>query len=322
LPDEGRFPSLDGAIEWLNSPPLTVPELRGNVVLIDFWTYTCINWLRTLPYIRGWHEKYRGNGLVVIGVHTPEFSFEGDLENVRRAVSDLGVEHPVAVDSDYKVWTAFSNRYWPARYVIDAGGHIRHHHFGEGLYDQTERVLQQLLADAGADDVDPTLVSVQGQGVEASADWDNVLTPETYTGYARAENFASPGRPRPDAAHTYTTPERLELNQWALDGSWTLQPEAAVLNGPNGRIAYRFHARDVNLVMAPGDPPAPVRFRVLIDGRPPAGGHGLDIDDNGNGTVTEPRMYQLIRQPPPITDRLLEIEFLDPGAQAFVFTFG
>jgi thiol-disulfide isomerase/thioredoxin len=322
LPSEGRFPPLDGATDWLNSAPLTPSDLRGRVVLVDFWTYTCINWLRTFPYIRGWYEKYRDNELVVIGVHTPEFSFEGEIDNVRREVADFGVEHPVAVDSDYKIWTEFANRYWPARYLIDATGHIRHHHFGEGAYDRTERAIQRLLADAGADGADSTLVTPEAQGVEAAADWDNLQSAETYTGYARAQNFASPGRPVGNAPHDYTVPQRLPLNEWALSGEWTLQQEAAVLNQPNGRIVYRFHARDVNLVMAPGRPDAPVRFRVLIDGSPPGAAHGLDVDEDGNGTVAEPRVYQLIRQPAPITDRLFEIEFLDAGLRSFVFTFG
>jgi thiol-disulfide isomerase/thioredoxin len=319
---EGELPSLDGATGWLNSKPLTAVGLRGNVVLVQFWTYTCINWLRTLPYVRAWAEKYEGQGLVVIGVHTPEFPVEHNLENVRRAATDLMVDYPIAIDSDYAIWNAFDNQYWPALYVVDAQGHIRHHHFGEGAYEESERALQRLLAEAGAQHVDDTLVEVDARGVETAADWDSLQSPESYLGYGRAESFASPGRPELDEHHVYTAPERLRRNHWALSGDWTMEQQAVVLNEPNGRIADSFHARDLHLVMGAGARGIPVPFRVRLDGQPPGAAHGLDVDDQGNGTVTEPRLYQLIRQRAPIADRLFEIEFLDPGVEAFVFTFG
>jgi thiol-disulfide isomerase/thioredoxin len=319
---EGELPPLDGAIEWINSPPLNVSGLRGKVVLVDFWTYTCINWRRTLPYLRAWADKYRDRGLVVIGVHTPEFSFEKKLDNVRRETAAFEIQYPVAVDSSYAIWRAFRNQYWPALYVADAQGHIRHHQFGEGGYEQSERTIQQLLTEAGDRDVPRELVSLDPQGVEKAADWANVKSPETYTGYERAESFASPGAAVPDRPHAYTAPSRLALNEWALVGDWTIGPEAATLNAANGRIVYRFHARDVNLIMGPSVRGNPIRFHVLIDGKPPGASHGLDVNTEGSGTVTEPRMYQLIRQPEPIVDRVFEIEFVSPGAQAFDFTFG
>jgi thiol-disulfide isomerase/thioredoxin len=322
LPIEGEFPSLGGATEWLNSPPLTAAGLRGRVVLIDFWTYTCINWLRTLPYVRAWAEKYKDQGLVVIGVHAPEFEFEKNLHNVRRAVKDMRVDYPVAVDSDHAVWRAFNNAYWPALYVVDAQGHIRHHHFGEGEYERSEMILQQLLAEAGARGIGRDLVAVDGRGAEAAADWGSLKSPENYVGFERTENFASPGGAVLGTRRTYAAPARLKLNQWALSGEWTMEKQATVLNKANGRIAYRFHARDLHLVMGPAARGAPVRFRVLIDGQPPGAAHGLDIDDRGYGTVSEQRLYQLIRQPKPIADRQFEIEFLDPGVEAFAFTFG
>jgi thiol-disulfide isomerase/thioredoxin len=322
LPIEGELPSLHGATEWLNSEPLTAAGLRGNVVLINFGTYTCINWLRTLPYVRAWAEKYKDQGLVVISVHTPEFAFEQNIDNVRRAVQDLRTEHPIAIDSDYAIWTAFDNHYWPAFYFVDAQGRIRHHHFGEGQYEQSEMILQQLLAEAGISDIDQELVSVEGSGIEAAADWGSLQSPETYVGYDRAENFASPGGVAVETRRVYAVPTRLRLNQWALAGDWTVKRQATVLNTANGRIAYRFHARDLHLVMGSAVRGTSVRFRVLIDGQPPGAAHGLDVDDQGNGTVTEQRMYQLIRQPRPIADRLFEIEFLDPGVEAYVFTFG
>jgi thiol-disulfide isomerase/thioredoxin len=322
LPIEGVLPSFDGASTWLNSPPLTPAGLRGQVVLVDFWTYTCINWLRTLPYIRAWAEKYRDHGVVAIGVHTPEFPFEQDLKNVRRAATDMRVAYPIAVDSDYAVWSAFNNHYWPALYIVDAQGQIRHHHFGEGAYDQAETVIQHLLAEAGRDGFDPTLVSVDARGLEAPVDWSSVASPETYLGYERAENFASPGGAVLAQPRVYTTPARLRLNQWALAGEWTIEPQAAVLHQANGRIAYRFHARDLHLVLAPDAHGTPVRFRVLLDGQAPGAAHGLDVDEQGHGTVTEPRLYQLIRQPQPIAERQFEIAFLDAGVEAYVFTFG
>jgi thiol-disulfide isomerase/thioredoxin len=319
---EGELVSLDSATGWLNSNPLSAAGLRGNVVLVQFWTYTCINWLRTLPYVRAWVEKYEGQGLVVIGAHTPEFPVEHDRQNVRRAATHLMVDYPIAIDNDYEIWNGFGNQYWPALYLVDAQGQIRYHHFGEGAYDETERALQLALTNAGAHHVDDALVEVDARGVEAPADWDTLQSPESYLGYGRAESFVSPGRPAFDERHVYTAPERLRLNQWALSGDWTIGQQAAVLNEPNGRIADRFHARDLHLVMGPGAREVPVPIRVRLDGLPPGDAHGLDVDDQGNGTVTEPRMYQLIRQPAPIADRLFEIEFPDPGVEAFVFTFG
>lgn len=322
LPIEGTLPSLAGAIEWLNTQPLTMTQLRGKVVLVEFWTYTCINWRRTLPYVRAWAEKYRDQGLVVIGVHTPEFEFEKKLENVRHAVKEIGITFPVAVDSNYAIWGAFKNQYWPALYFVDAQGRIRHHHFGEEGYEQSERVIQRLLAQAGHTGVSGGLVSVNPLGVEAAADWRTLKSPETYLGYERSESFASTGGAVLDQRHVYAAPANLELNEWALAGDWTLTMDSAVLNGANGRLLYRFHARDANLIMSPSADGHSLRFRLLIDGRPPGAAHGSDVDEQGNGTVTEPRMYQLIRQPGPIADRELEIQFLEPGVAAFDFTFG
>src|SRR5215207_3270592 len=322
LPVEGELPSLGGATGWLNSQPLSATSLRGKVVLVQFWTYTCINWLRTLPYVRAWAEKYKGHGLVVVGVHTPEFPFERDVDNIRRALKEMRVVYPVALDSDYAIWRAFENRYWPALYFVDAQGRIRHHHFGEGEYEQSERVIQQLLAEAGAGGGGHELVSVDASGVEAAADWGSLKSPENYVGYERTENFASPGGAVPDKGRAYTAPAQLGLNQWALSGDWTVGKQAVVLNKAGGRIAYRFHARDLHLVMGPAARGTSVRFRVLIDGQPAGAAHGVDVDERGNGTVTDQRLYQLIRQPKPITDRSFEIEFLDAGAEAFAFTFG
>ena len=322
LPVESRLPSLGGATEWLNSPPLTTAELRGKVVLVNFWTYTCINWLRQLPYVRAWAGKYSGHGLVVIGVHTPEFGFEHDLGNVRRAVQDMRVDYPVAIDNDYAVWSAFANHYWPALYFADAEGRIRHHHFGEGEYQQSEMVIQQLLAEAGTAGAGRELVSVDARGAEAPADWATLRSAENYTNYERTENFASPGGAVPGKRHAYQVPAQLSLNDWALSGDWTMNEQAATLNEAGGQIAYRFHARDLHLVMGPAVPDTSVRFRVLIDGQPPGAAHGADADDQGHGTVTGQRLHQLIRQPGPITDRTFEITFLDPGAQAYAFTFG
>jgi thiol-disulfide isomerase/thioredoxin len=322
LPIEGELPSFSGATAWLNSPPLTAADLRGNVVLIDFWTYTCINWLRTLPYVRAWAEKYRDHGVVVIGVHTPEFSFEHDLENVRRAARDMRVSYPIAIDNDYAIWSAFDNHYWPALYLVDAQGRIRAHQFGEGMYEQSEMMIQHLLAEAGIGGIDPELVSVDAQGAEVAADWGDLRSPENYVGYERTENFASPGGAILDHPRVYAVPARFSLNEWALSGDWTMEREATVLNKANGRIAYRFHARDLNLVMGPAARGTSVRFRVFIDGQAPGAAHGSDVDEQGNGTVTEQRLYQLIRQPKPIADRQFEIEFLDAGVAAFAFTFG
>ena len=322
LPVEGELPSLGGAIEWLNSPPLTAAGLRGKVVLIDFWTYTCINWLRTLPYVRAWAEKYKDSGLVVIGVHSPEFGFEQDIDNVRRAVKDMRVDYPVAVDSKHAIWRAFRNQYWPALYFADARGRVRHHHFGEGEYERSEMVIQQLLAEAGIESLPRGLVSVDPRGLEVAADWGSLMSPENYLGHQRTANFASPGGAAPDKRRVYAAPARLTLNHWALSGDWTVQREAAVLAQAGGRIAYRFHARDLHLVMGPAARGTTVRFRVLIDGKPPEPAHGIDIDEQGNGTVTQQRLYQLIRQPKPIVDRQFEIEFVDPAVEAFAFTFG
>jgi thiol-disulfide isomerase/thioredoxin len=322
LPIEGSLPSLEGATKWLNSPPLTPDGLRGSVVLVQFWTYTCINWLRTLPYVRAWAEKYQDHGLVVIGVHTPEFDFEHDLDNVRRAATDLQVNYPIAIDNDYAIWSAFDNHYWPALYFVDAQGQIRHHQFGEGDYEQSEMIVQQLLTRAGISGIDQELVSVDAGGVEAAADWDSLRSPENYVGYERTDNFASPDGVVLDGRHVYTAPARLRLNQWALTGDWTVERQAIALNEADGRIIYRFHARDLNLVMGPAARGTSVRFHVLIDGQPPGAAYGTDVDDRGNGTVTEQRLYQLIRQRGPITERTFEITFLDPGVQAYAFTFG
>ncbi len=321
LPIEGKLPSLVGTIAWLNSQPLTVDELRGKVVLINFWTYTCINWLRQLPYVRAWAEKYQEQGLVVIGVHTPEFEFEKNIDNVRRASTEMRIDYPIAVDNDYAVWRAFGNHYWPALYFIDTQGRIRHHQFGEGEYEQSEQVIQQLLSESGTGRVGSEMVEVDARGFEAAADWDSLNSPENYLGYERTKNFASPGavinKPR-----LYTAPAQLKRNQWALSGDWTIGRQAIVLNQAGGRIAYRFHARDLHLVMGPTERGTSVRFRVLVDGQPAVAARGLDVDERGEGTVTEQRLYQLVRQPQPITDRQFEIEFLDSGVEAFAFTFG
>jgi len=322
LPVEGKFPTLAGATEWLNSQALTPEALRGKVVLVDFWTYTCINWQRTQPYIRAWAERYKDQGLVVIGVHTPEFGFEKNVDNIRSALKMFGISYPVAVDSNFGVWEAFGNRYWPAEYVIDANGNIRYHHFGEGEYEQTEVVIRQLLREAGYSGMGNEAVQVDARGSEVAADWDNLRSPESYLGRDKAMGFASPGGAPIGKSRTYMAPQSFRLNQWALSGDWTVSPGAVTLDKPNGRIVYRFHARDVHLVMGPSSRGQSVRFRVLLDGRPPENAHGTEVDEQGNGTVTEQRLYQLIRQPQPIADRTLEIEFLDPGVEAYVFTFG
>jgi thiol-disulfide isomerase/thioredoxin len=316
------MPSLDSATEWVNSPPLTAADLRGHVVLINFWTYTCINWLRSLPYVRAWASKYKDQGLLVIGVHTPEFDFEHDPDNVRRATKDLRIDYPIAIDSDYAIWGAFDNHYWPALYFVDVQGQIRHHRFGEGEYEMSEMILQQLLTEASSGGIDQALVSVDATGVEAAADWESLRSPENYLGYERTQNFASSNGAVLDARHVYAAPTRLPLNHWALAGDWTVQRQATVLHQADGQIAYAFHARDLHLVMRPAEPGTAVRFRVRIDGQPPGAAHGTDVDDQGNGTVTEPRLYQLLRQPAPITERTFELTFLDPGVQAYAFTFG
>ncbi len=312
--------ALGHAAEWINSPRLTPSSLAGKVVLVDFWTYTCINWLRTLPFVRAWAQTY-GDTLVVIGVHTPEFAFEQNIDNVRRAVQQMKIEYPVAIDNDYVIWRAFKNQYWPALYFIDARGRVRQHHFGEGEYERSEKAIQRLLSEAGAgrrDDV----VSVDASGIEVAADWDNLRSPENYLGYGRTQDFASRGGVDRDRRRVYAAPSRLSLNQWALAGEWTMGRQAAALHGSTGRIVSRFHARDLHLVMGPAAPGASVRFRVSIDGQPPGPAHGLDVDVAGNGAVAEQRLYQLIRQPKPIVDRQFEIEFLDAGVEAFAFTFG
>ena len=313
--------AIGDAGEWLNSPRLTPSSLQGKVVLVDFWTYTCINWLRTLPYLRGWARKYR-EGLVLIGVHTPEFPFEQNLDNVRRAVRQMASEYPVVIDNDYAIWRAFRNQYWPALYFVDGRGRVRQQFFGEGKYDESEVLIQRMLREAGVSSVRDGLVSVEASGIEAAADWASLRSPENYLGYARTENFASQGGAAHDRPRDYTAPARLALNQWALSGAWTIGRQVAALAQPNGRIACRFHARDVHLVMGPSRPGAAIRFRVTIDGQPPGPAHGVDTDESGNGTVVEQRLYQLIRQPKPISDRRFEIEFVDAGVEAFAFTFG
>jgi thiol-disulfide isomerase/thioredoxin len=322
LPSEGRLPPFEGATGWLGSEPLTPEGLRGHVVAVQFWTYTCVNWLRTLPYVRAWEAKYRDHGLRVIGVHTPEFGFERNVENVRTAAGEMGVDYPIALDSDYAVWGAFANHFWPALYIADGQGRIRYHHFGEGEYAMSEMVVQQLLREAGNEGFDPQLVSVDPEGTEVAADWANVRTPETYLGYGRASGFATLDAERFGEPQDYPEPSRLGLNEWAPSGFWTLAEHAAVLGEAPGRIAIRFHARDVNLVMGPAERGASVPFRALIDGEPPGVAHGTEVDEQGNGTVDEQRLYQLIRQPGPIADRLFEIEYLGPGVEAYCFTFG
>lgn len=322
LPVEGHMPALDGAIGWINSPPLTPAGLRGKVVLVDFWTYSCINWRRTLPYVRAWAQRYADHGLIVLGVHSPEFAFERDGDRVRTATRELGIDYPVAIDSDHAIWNAFENQYWPALYFIDAQGRIRHHQFGEGDYETSEMVLRQLLFEAGDRSLDGAPVSVDARGVEVAADWLDLGSPETYLGYERTQDFASPGGLVRGRRRVYTAPAQLERNHWALAGAWTIGPHAAVVEEPDGQIAFQFHARDLHLVMGPGPAGARVRFRVRLDGQPPGAAHGVDVDEQGNGTIAEPRLYQLIRQAAPIGDRRFEIELLDPGAEVFVFTFG
>jgi thiol-disulfide isomerase/thioredoxin len=322
LPIEGALPSFDGATTWLNSKPLTPSAVRGQVVLVQFWTYTCINWLRTLPYIRAWAQRYREQGLVVIGVHTPEFEFEHELDNVRSAAQARGIDYPIAIDNDYEVWRAFANHYWPALYFVDAQGRIRHHRFGEGDYERSEMVIQQLLREAGVEAVPEGLQAVDAGGPEAEADWPDLRSQENYLGYDNTSNFESPTGVAGDARQVYTAPAPLRLNHWGLSGDWTVRADAVVLNEPNGQIAYQFHARDLHLVMGPRERGTSVRFRVLVDGQIAGADHGVDVDDAGKGTVDEQRMYQLVRQQKPIGDRRFEIEFLDSGVEAFVFTFG
>jgi thiol-disulfide isomerase/thioredoxin len=321
LPVEGRMPSLSGATTWLGSPALSSRALRGKVVLVDFWTYSCINSLRQIPYLRAWAARYGNHGLVVVGVHSPEFGFEKDLDNVRTAVKDIAPGYPVAVDSDHAVWRAFDNEYWPALYIVDSQGRIRHHVFGEGEYDRTEAIIRQLLADAGHTDL-PSGAKVVSKGVEAQADWAQLRTEETYVGYGRADGFSSPGGMEQGRSKTYVRPDGLSPGNWGLVGDWTVKEESARSDKAGARIVFRFHARDVHLVMGPSSNGASVRFRVLIDGKPPGAGHGVDVAADGGGTVTTPKMYQLIRQAGEITDRDVEIEFIDPGIQVYSFTFG
>ena len=321
--DGGRreLAAIGSAAEWLNSPRLTPSSLAGKVVLVDFCTYTCINWLRTLPYRRAWAQKYR-QGLVVIGVHTPEFEFEKNLDNVRRAVRQHRIEYPIVIDNDYAIWRAFKNQYWPALYFVDARGRVRQHHFGEGEYDRSEMAIQRLLAEAGVRDPPDGVVSVDASGVETVADWDNLKSPENYVGYERTAHFVSPGGTQRDRRHLYAAPASLALNQWALAGEWTMGRQATVLSGLNGRIVCRFHARDLHLVMGPSRQGISIRFRVSLDGQPPGPARGVDVDEGGNGMAVEQRLYQLIRQTRPIRDRRFEIEFLDAGVETFAFTFG
>jgi thiol-disulfide isomerase/thioredoxin len=310
-----HMPALTGASAWINSDPLEPADLRGHVVVVDFWTLTCINWLRTEPYVRAWSRAYRDDGLIVIGVHTPEFSFEHEVELVRQATRERAIDYPVVVDNDYAVWTAFDNHYWPALYFVDADGIIRDHHFGEGRYEESERVIQRLLG------VEREPVSVEALGVEAQADWDHLRTPETYLGYERGEHFASSDRAAFDERRAYELPERLRLNHWALAGEWTIGRENVVLEQPGGTIAHRFHARDAHLVLSPGAR-EPIPFRVLLDGEAPGSSHGVDVDDDGNGLLRDGRLYQLVREHDAVHERTLEITFLEPGAEAHVFTFG
>lgn len=323
LAGEGELPALQ-ATAWLNSGPLSPARLRGKVVLVQFWTYTCINWRRTLPYVRAWSDKYRAAGLVVIGVHSPEFEFEKDVERVRKAVVDADIAYPVAVDSDHSIWNAFYNQYWPALYFADGRGRIRRHQFGEGEYDSSEKAIQELLIEAGANQVPRDLVRVQPSGPELSADWSDLGSEENYFGAARTSNFAAVLAARSGSGQpsVYAQPEPLLLNHWAVVGDWSVSRGFVALNRAPGRMLYRFHARDLHLVMGPGAPRAAVRFRVRIDGQPPGAAHGSDVDEQGNGVADAPRMYQLIRQPPPIRDRDFEIEFLDSPLRAFSMTFG
>ena len=317
LSSEGNVPSLDGATEWLNSEPLTAEDLRGHVVAFDFWTFTCINWIRTAPYRRAWYEKYRDQGFILIGVHTPEFPFEQDVDSIRTHIEEMRIAYPVAVDSEYGVWSAFANNYWPALYVADAEGAIRFHHYGEEGYEESERVIQELL---DVPRTDP--VSVETVGVEAPADWGTLQSPETYLGAERGERFASPEGGAWEEPQTYSTPDPLRLNAWALSGEWTLGRKAAHLNEAGGSLAYRFRARDVNLVMGPAHPRQPVRFQVRIDGASPGAARGVDVDERGDGIATDRRLFQLVRQPERVDEHAFEITFLEPGVEVYVFTFG
>jgi Thioredoxin like C-terminal domain/AhpC/TSA family len=320
LPVEGQLPSFAGATQWLHVPALPEGALRGRVVLVNFCTFTCINWLRQLPYVRAWARAYADHGLVVIGVHTPEFAFEAEIGNVRRALRAMGVGYPVAVDNDFSVWDAFANLAWPALYLADAQGRIRRRHLGEGAYHETETAIRALLRQGGAR-LDSAPAVVEAEGIEVAADWTTLGSAETYTGLERARNFASPGGLVAGRRHTYAPPESLDVDQWAFAGEWAVESQRAV-SGTGGQIAYQFHARDLHLVMAPETPDAGLRFQVSLDGQPPGTAHGLDVDSEGIGTLTEPRLYQLIRQSGPIHDATFEITFLDAGAGVYAFTFG
>jgi thiol-disulfide isomerase/thioredoxin len=312
---------LNRATAWLNSSPLTEAELLGKIVLVEFWTYSCINWRRQLPYVRAWAEKYKEYGLVVIGVHSPEFSFEKNIDNIRWAAKDMRIGYPIAVDSDHAIWNGFANEYWPALYFVDVKGRIRHHQFGEGKYSESERMIQKLLGEAGRSGIPSDMVSLDPRGAEAAADWNDLQSDENYLGYLRTQSFVS-GTLTADKTHLYSPPKRLGLNEWALSGDWTAEREAIVSTRPGARIRYGFHARDLHLVMGPVTSETPVQFRVLMDGHPPGKAHGADVDEQGNGTAIEQRMYQLIRQAAPIASRVFEIEFLASGVEAFSFTFG
>jgi cytochrome c biogenesis protein CcdA/thiol-disulfide isomerase/thioredoxin len=321
LPVEDLMPSLAGAQEWLNSPPLSLEQLKGKVVLVDFWTYSCINCLRSIPYVRAWAEKYRDHGLVVIGVHAPEFAFERNVANIKNATATFKIGYPVAIDNEYKIWRSFENEYWPAHYFIDGNGKVRHHHFGEGDYDESEEILQKMLKDAGNNNVPTGIVSVNASGAEAAVNPGEARSPETYVGYDRGEHFVSPGGVVADKSHAYAVGEP-QLNEWSLTGNWTVGSERAQLDDKDGSIVYRFHARDLHLVLGPSTEGSNIRFRVTIDGKPPGDAHGMDTDTEGNGVVTTQRLYQLIRGSGAVSDHTFEIRFLDPGAQAYAFTFG
>jgi thiol-disulfide isomerase/thioredoxin len=316
------MPSLDGAVKWLNTAPLSTKQLKGKVVVIDFWTYSCINCLRSIPYVEAWWEKYKDDGLVVIGVHTPEFAFEKDAANVQKSLGDLKITYPVAVDSNYAIWNAFHNEYWPAHYFIDATGQIRYHHFGEGKYDESEEVIQQLLKERDGSLKTAGLVQVNGAGAQAAPDSKDVASPETYIGFERQQHYASPEAIKQDKAQNYTAPVRPTVNQWGLVGNWNVSGEHGTLVAAPGKVIFRFHARDLHLVLGPGKNGKAIRFRVKIDGTAPGADHGVDTDESGAGEVKEYRLYQLIRQKGTVEDRTFEIEFLDPGVQAFAFTFG
>jgi cytochrome c biogenesis protein CcdA/thiol-disulfide isomerase/thioredoxin len=321
LPVEDLMPSLAGAQEWLNSPPLSLEALKGKVVLVDFWTYSCINCLRSIPYVRAWAEKYKDHGLVVIGVHAPEFAFERNVANVKAALGTFKIGYPVAIDNEYKIWRSFENEYWPAHYFIDGNGKVRHHHFGEGEYDESEQIIQKMLKDAGNKDVPGGLVTVNASGAQAAADKADVNSPETYVGYDRGNHFVSPGGVVSDKSHIYAAGEP-QLNEWSLTGNWTVGSERAQLDDKDGSIVYRFHARDLHLVLGPATEGSKIRYRVTIDGKPPGEAHGMDTDAEGNGEVTTQRLYQLVRANGTVADHTFEIHFLDPGVQAYAFTFG